>query len=77
MEKGPKVKRRTSRIQRHLDTALAIAGGYDDLKAAIVNAITSAFEDIMLSLTVNSMLDGETIHRNQKKGMIKNVSLMT
>ncbi|MGH9995731.1 MAG: hypothetical protein ACRD4J_10925 [Nitrososphaeraceae archaeon] len=66
VEEGPKVKRSIKdRVQRHLDARLAMADGYSGLKEAIINAITSAFGDIMLSLTVNSMLDGDTIHRNQ------------
>jgi hypothetical protein len=66
-----------NRVQTHLNTALAIAGNYAELKEAIVNAITSVFGDIMLNLTVNSMLDGNAIHSNQKKYAVKQVSLMT
>jgi len=66
----------TSRIQRHLNTALAVAGDNSYLKDAIVDAITRAFGDIMLNLSVYSMLDGDIIHRNQKRGMLKQVSLM-
>ena len=62
-------------VQKHLETALGIAGDFDELKEAIVDVITNAFEDIMLNLTVNSMLDGNAINKSQKKYQIKQVSL--
>jgi hypothetical protein len=41
-----------------------------------VDAITSAFGDILLNLIVNPMLDGNAIHSIQKKYSVKQASMM-
>jgi len=51
---GKKKPTLQSRLQRHLDTAIAIAGGTGGLYNAIVSAIANAFGDIMLNFTLNS-----------------------
>lgn len=75
-EYGSRKPRFINRVQRHLSSALALAGDHAELKEAIVRAITEAFGDITLNLTVNSNLDGIAIHSNQKKYQVKQVSLM-
>jgi hypothetical protein len=72
---GKKKPRLQSRLQRHLDAALAITGGTGELYTAIVSAITKAFGDIMLNFTLNTNLDGNSIYKSQKKYMLKNVSV--
>jgi uncharacterized phage infection (PIP) family protein YhgE len=74
---GKKKPRLQSRLQRHLDTALAIAGGTGELYTAIVSAITKAFGDIMLNFNLNTNLDGNSIYKSQKKYMLKQVSVFT
>jgi hypothetical protein len=74
-EYGSTKPRMKSRILRHLDTAIAIAGDNQNLVDAIVNAITKAFGDIMLNLSVNNMLDGYAINQSQKKYQVKKVSV--
>lgn len=56
-----------SRIQRRIDTAMAIAGDAPPWIDAFLTKIERLFGVIVLNPTVNSMLDGEIIHRNQKR----------
>lgn len=74
--KKPRGRSVRDRLQRHVNTAVAIAGDNSNLADSIVKAITKAFGDIMLNFSVYSMLDREVIHRNQAKGMLKKVSVM-
>jgi hypothetical protein len=46
------------------------------LRAAFLNNTDGKTFPIKYTAELNSMLDGDSIHRNQKKGMLKNVSLM-
>jgi hypothetical protein len=64
--KAPKGKggRRTSRLQRHLNTALALAGDRPEGVSAFLQEFRELFGDMVLNLTVNSMLDGNAIHKN-------------
>ena len=73
---GTRRSRIRDRIAARTSRAVAIAGEGSELVQAIVNAITQAFGDIMLNLTVNSMLDGDVIHTNQASRLLKKVSVM-
>lgn len=78
VEEGPKVKRSIrDRVRLHYETRIAAAEAYGDLASVIKNAITDAFGDIMLNLTLNNMIDGYAVNQSQKKYQIKNVSLFT
>lgn len=57
--------RRRSRLQRHLNTALALAGDRPELVNTFLQEFRDLFGDMVLNLTVNSMLDGNAIHKNQ------------
>lgn len=70
--KSPRVK---SRIQRHLNTALAIAGDRPEWVDAFLSAFEKMFGDLMINLTVNNMLDGYAINQSQKKYQVKKVSV--
>jgi hypothetical protein len=56
--------RRRSRLQRHLNTALALAGDRPEWVNAFLQEFRDLFGDMVLNLTVNSMLDGNARHKN-------------
>jgi hypothetical protein len=73
--KKPKGRRRTSRLHRHISTAIALAGDRPEWVNAFLHEFRQLFGDMILNLTVNSMLDGTTIHKSQQRFMLKKVSV--
>ena len=75
-EEGKKPKgRRTSRLQRHVSTAIGLAGDRPEWVNASLQEFRQLFGDMILNLTVNLMLDGNTIHKNQQCFMLKKVGV--
>jgi hypothetical protein len=54
-----------------------MAGSIGELQDAIVSAITKAFGDIMLNLTLNKMIDGNMVNKSMNKYQLKKVSVFT
>lgn len=65
--------RRRRRLQRHLNTALALAGDRPAWVDAFLQEFRELFSDMVLNLTVNSILDGNAIHKNQQRFLLKKV----
>ena len=61
--KKPRGRSVRDRLQRHVNTTLANAGDYAELKEAIVRAITDGFGDIMLNLTLNNSINGYALNQ--------------
>jgi hypothetical protein len=70
-----KGSRRTSRLQRHVSTALALAGDRPEWVNAFLQEFRQLFGDMILNLTVNSMLDDNAIHKSQQRFMLKKVGV--
>jgi len=75
--KKPKGSRRTSRLQRHLNTALALAGDRPEWVSAFLQEFRDLFGDLVLNLAINAGLDGNLIYKSQKKYIGKEVGLFT
>jgi len=69
--------RRRRRLEDHISRAIAMAGSIGELQDAIVSAITKAFGDIMLNLTLNKMIDGNMVNKSMNKYQLKKVSVFT
>lgn len=65
--------RRTSRLQRRIDTALAIAGDHPAWISAFLS--TAAENDLAIHLDIITNLDGNSIYKSQKKYMLKKVGV--
>jgi hypothetical protein len=74
---GKKKPRLQSRIQRHIDTATAIAGDIPYWIDAFLTRIERMFGDMALNLMINTNLDGSSIYSSQKKYLLKQVSVFT
>jgi hypothetical protein len=77
--KAPKGKgsRRTSRLQRHLNTALALAGDRPEWVNAFLQEFRDLFGDLVLNLAINADLHGNSIYKSQKKYMLKQVGIFS
>jgi hypothetical protein len=76
IEEGKKPKgRRSSRLQRHISTALAFAGDRPESVSAFLQEFRQLFGDMVLNLAINANLDGNSIYKSQKKYMLKKVGV--
>lgn len=63
------------RLQRHIDTATAIAGDVPQWITAFLDRIEHMFNDMVFNFTLNSYLDGQSVYKAQKKYIGKEVGL--
>lgn len=73
---GEKKPEFTSGLQRHMDTALAIAGDNPPWISAFLSEMKKMFDDLAIHLDIITSLDGSAIYKSQKKFVGSEVSLM-
>lgn len=72
---GKKKPRFYGRLQRHIDTATAIAGDVPQWITAFLDRIDRMFNDMVFNFTLNSYLDGQSVYKAQKKYIGREVGL--
>lgn len=72
---GKKKPRLQSRIQRHIDSATAIAGGIPYWIDAFLAKMERMFGDMVLNLTLNNMMDGKVFSEQMGKYQLKKLSV--
>jgi hypothetical protein len=58
--------RTSSRLQRLVSTALALAGDRPEWVNAFLQEFRDLFGDLVLNLAINADLDGNSIYKSQK-----------
>jgi hypothetical protein len=69
--------RRTSRLQRDLNTALTLAGDRPAWVDAFLQEFRDLFGDLVLNLAINADLDENSIYKSQKKYMLNQVGIFS
>jgi hypothetical protein len=68
---------RRSRLQRHLNTVLALAGDRPEWVNVFLQEFRGLFGDLVLNLAINADLDGNSIYESQKMYMLKQVGIFS